>query len=105
MEWQLPDSFIGRAESNGTPRDTAPANIEAPDPERRLALLRTLGGTARYTAGEWKFTGITDLVAGEKSAGRARRDVKTIRDDLKKAAQAERDARSAGVFANGLGQR
>lgn len=76
----------------------------APDPERRLDLLRTLGGNARYAHGRWKFRGIAALVASEKANDFKRCDEKTIRADLTEAAQAERDAKSAGVF-NGLGQR
>lgn len=72
------------------------------DPERRLAALRALGGTVKYQNCGWKFTGITKLVESEK--GRPRSDVKTIRSDLKEAAQAERDAKSA-VYVSGLGQR
>lgn len=75
-----------------------------PDPERRLSLLRSLGGTAKYSRSEWKFTGIKALVDSEKSDGRKRCDEKTIRADLKEAAQNERDAKRAG-FADGLGQR
>ena len=75
-----------------------------PDPERRLALLRALGGSATYRRNEWKFTGIAALVASEKSEGCKRSDEKTIRADLKEAAQNEREARRAG-FGAGLGQR
>lgn len=74
------------------------------DTERRLALLRKLGGHAKYMRNEWKFTGIVALVAREKADGRKRCDEKTIRADLKEAAQAERDSKNAG-FATGLGQR
>jgi hypothetical protein len=77
---------------------------QTPDPERRFALLRALGGSAKYSRGEWRFTGTVALVAREKADGRIRSDGKTIRADLKEAAQAESDAKTAGVF-NGLGQR
>ena len=80
------------------------SNDATPDPERRLALLRALGGSATYRRNEWKFTGIAALVASEKSEGRKRSDEKTIRADLKEAAQNELEARRAG-FGAGLGQR
>ena len=67
-------------------------------------LLRALGGNAIYRRGEWKITGISALVASEKSEGRKRSDEKTIRADLKEAAENERDAKRANAFA-GLGQR
>lgn len=72
--------------------------VPAPDPERRLARLRALGGNATFSnrRGEWKFTGIKVLVAAEKAEGRKRRDEKTIRADLREAAEAEREAKRAG---------
>jgi len=73
-----------------------------PDPERRLARLRELGGGATYRRNEWKFTGIAALVAAERNDGRKRIDEKTIRADLKEAAQAEREAKRAGHW-DGLG--
>jgi hypothetical protein len=79
------------------PEQTADAT---PEPARRLAALRALGGTVKYKNCEWTFTGIGKLVQNEK--GRPRCDVKTIRCDLKEAAQAERDSKSAGHF-QGLG--
>ena len=69
-----------------------------PDPERRLAALRELGGFAKYKNCEWTFTCIGKLVESEKQNGRTRSDVKTIRSDLKEAALAERHAHSAGHF-------
>lgn len=81
-----------------------PASDARPDPERRLALLRELGGAAKYARCEWTFTGIKALVTREKAAGRRRSTEKTVRADLKEAAQNERDAKNAG-FATGLGQR
>ena len=77
---------------------------EAPDPERRLARLRELGGSAKYRDGNWRFTGITLLVADEEEQCRRRRDEKTIRADLKEAAQNELEAKRAG-FGSGLGAR
>ena len=86
------------------PEADSASNDATPDPERRLALLRALGGNAIYRRGEWKITGISALVASEKSEGRKRSDEKTIRADLKEAAENERDAKRANAFA-GLGQR
>ena len=80
------------------------SNDATPDPERRLTRLRQLGGNVTFRRGEWKCTGITALVAIEKSEGRKRSDEKTIRADLKEAAENERDAKRANAFA-GLGQR
>ncbi|WP_287925338.1 hypothetical protein [Diaphorobacter sp.] len=80
------------------------SNDATPDPERRLTRLRQLGGNVTFRRGEWKCTGITALVAIEKSEGRKRSDEQTIRGDLKEAAQNEREARRAG-FGAGLGQR
>lgn len=77
---------------------------DSSEPERRLARLRSLGGCATYRRGEWKFRGITALVEIEKSEERNRSDEKTIRDDLREAAQNELDAKRAGAF-DGLGQR
>lgn len=72
--------------------------VPAPDPERRLARLRELGGSATYRRNEWKFTGINALVNDERNEGRKRRDEKTIRADLREAAEAEREAKRAGPF-------
>lgn len=80
------------------------SNSTTPDPERRLALLRALGGSATYKRDEWKFKGITALVASEKSERRKRSDEQTIRADLREAAQNELEAKRAG-FGSGLGQR
>ena len=83
---------------------SASKSTEPPDPERRLARLRTLGGTVKRKRGDWKFTGITKLVALEKSEGRKRSDEKTIRLDLHEALRNEDVAKCAG-FGAGLGQR
>ena len=82
---------------------TVASSSTKPDPERRLARLRELGGNATYNRGEWRFPGITALVASEKSEGRKRCDEKTIRADLKEAAESEREAKRASPFA-GLAQ-
>jgi hypothetical protein len=106
----LADAFIDKPAPEQSPATHAPvvavvpASDARPDPERRLALLRELGGAAKYARCEWTFTGIKALVTSEKAAGRKRSTEKTVRADLKEAAQNERDAKNAG-FANGLGQR
>lgn len=86
-----------------TPDSAAPTNVPL-DPARRLALLRALGGSTKYSHGEWKFTGIGLLVKSEKKNGERRSDEKTIRADLKEAAHAERDTKRAGMY-SGLGKR
>lgn len=83
---------------------SSPTTEQVSDPERRLAKLIELGGSIKYKHGEWKIRGITALMKAEKAEGRKRCAEKTIRGDLKEAAQAERDARRAG-FGDGLGQR
>jgi hypothetical protein len=77
--------------------------VEMSDQRRRLSLLRELGGTAKYKDGAWKFTGIGELVRAESS--RKRHDEKTIRADLRDAAQEERDELKDGAFRRGLLQR
>lgn len=67
---------------------------EKSDPERRLAALRALGGSAKWKQQAWRFTRITELVRQER--GRPRSTEKTIRADLREAAQAESDARRNG---------
>ena len=101
----------GSAPTNSTPAppQVVPevnivGNSTTPDPERRLARLRALGGDVIYKRGEWKITGISALVASEKGEGRKRCDEKTIRADLKEAAENENEAKRAG-FGSGLGQR
>ena len=68
------------------------------DPERRLTRLLELGGSATYARYEWKFKGTSALVKSEKAEGRERSAEKTIRADLKMAAQSERDEKKAGYF-------
>lgn len=82
--------------------DSASTNA-TPDPERRLALLRALGGNATYKRGEWRFRGIVALEASEQREGRPRSSQKTIREDLIEAAESEREAKRAG-FGSGLGK-
>lgn len=93
----------GGSASHDVPAQPAPKTSQ-PDPERRLARLRALGGDTKYKSGEWKFRGITALVAAEKKEGRKRSDQKTIRADLKEAAELEREAKRAG-FGSGLGSK
>ena len=59
-----------------------------------LADLRALGGNATWKRHDWKFTRIAELVKQEK--GRPRSTEKTIRADLREAAQAERDVTRNG---------
>ena len=109
--WLEHAGFPFRWPLNPAPQAATPApvadsasNDATPDPERRLTRLRQLGGNVTLRRGEWKCPGITALVAIEKSEGRKRCDEKTIRADLKEAAESEREARRANAFA-GLGQR
>ena len=69
-----------------------------PDPQRRLDNLRKLGGSATYDRknSRWKFTRISELIASEAAEGRARSSDKTVRADLVKAGNAEREAKSEG---------
>lgn len=74
---------------------------EQSDSGRRINALRALGGTVKWNAKQgygWKFTGISQLVLQEKSEGYSRSDEKTIRADLRIAADAEKDAKAAGLF-------
>lgn len=81
----------------GLPQTCAIPMVTGTDAQRRLADLRAMGGQATQVRGRgWKFSGIKGLVAAEKQAGKKRSDEKTIRADLKDAAQAEADAKSAG---------
>lgn len=112
--WVLPPQFpppSKAAPAKPQPQDvaalpTVPPDLVVPDPERRLAQLRKLGGDAKFnrSKGGWSFTGVKALVTSEKAAGRKRSDEKTIRADLRIAAQDERDSKAAGHF-QGLGQR
>lgn len=95
-----PGSTFDQAKASPAMMTTVNEQSEA---VRRLTLLRSLGGSCKYARGEWKFTGMAKLVAKEKTDGYKRSDEKTIRADLKEAAQEEREAKSAG-FATGLGK-
>ena len=101
--WTFPEDFPEHQPTIKEAAKSAPIAAQnaadpTPDPERRLTLLRKLGGSSKYARGEWKFTGIAALVANEKANGFKRCAEKTIRADLKEAAQAELDAKRAGVF-------
>lgn len=101
--WTFPEDFPEHQPTIKEAAKSAPIAAQnaadpTPDPERRLTLLRKLGGSYKYARGEWKFTGIAALVANEKDNGFKRCTEKTIRADLKEAAQAEIDAKTAGVF-------
>lgn len=76
--------------------------IEA-DPARRLRELRELGGAARWVRGRWQIKGITELVRREKARSHPRSDQKTIRADLKEAAEGERLEKRAGTLAAAWG--
>jgi len=81
------------------------ASTDSPqDSIRRLARLRGLGGSATYKHSEWKFSGISKLVKIEQTEGRKRSSEKTIRNDLKEAADSEKEAKRADHF-YGLEQR
>lgn len=104
LRFWVPDAPAQPQAATPAPVVDIASNSTTPDPERRLARLRALGGDAIYRRGEWKITGISALVASEKSEGRKRSDEKTIRADLKEAAESEREAKRANAF-SGLGQR
>jgi len=79
--------------------DPVPAGVQAKvesDPQRRLQVLRDIGGSVLFSCGEWKIKGITRIVNREAAEGRKRSNQKTIRIDLKEAAEKERDARRQG---------
>lgn len=102
----LDDAALAGLVAMATDAASAPVSVrlpsgaleQTPDSERRLARLRELGGSAKYKNGEWRFTGISSLVDLERSDGRKRIDEKTIRADLREAAENERTARRAGHF-------
>ena len=68
------------------------------DQSRRLRLLRELGGDVKWMGGEWSITGLSELIKREKADARARTSDKTVREDLKKAAQEEREQRRGGAM-------
>jgi len=97
------EAWLSRAQQAAI-GEQASATATPSDGERRLDQLRLLGGSAKYVKGAWTFTGIGKLVVKEKDEDRPRHSEKTIRADLKEAAQAEHDAKRAGNFER-LGQR
>ena len=62
--------------------------VTLPEPQRRLAALRSLGGDVKWSKGVWAITCIGKLVEQEKARGFKRNDEKTIRKDLREAAEA-----------------
>lgn len=75
-----------------SPETTRAAQPTVPEPDstRRLRKLRELGGRVQWFEGDWKIIGINELEARERAEGRPRVSQKTIRTDLKEAAQAEK---------------
>ena len=100
----VPVEWLPRGYAPAQNPTTSVADSASTTPGRRLARLRELRGDAIHKRGEWKITGISALVASEKNEGRKRSDEKTIRADLKEAAENERGAKRANAF-SGLGQR
>lgn len=97
-EKQSPTSRIAAVKpvlTHGTATETDKHKSE---PVRRLAALRAMGGDITYERHGWKIRGISELVKQEKLNHRQRCSEKTIRDDLKSAAEDEREARRAGHF-------
>ncbi|MBU6257889.1 MAG: hypothetical protein KGO01_05655 [Burkholderiales bacterium] len=74
---------------------SAPA-LGLPDPERRLARLRDLGGWVGKVRGKWKTKGVSQLIAAEAAEGRKRRSDKTVRADVINAAENEAAALASG---------
>lgn len=106
LQW-LPQAFSQDVEvtTSGSKRSRNEVHLdeggskEDEDSVRRLKLLRSLGGRVKGNKGAWKFTGMTALVKAE--AGKPRSSEKTIRQDLREAADKEADAKRCGVL---LGQ-
>ncbi|PZP34391.1 MAG: hypothetical protein DI603_05390 [Roseateles depolymerans] len=67
------------------------------DETRRLRLLRELGGDIRWLRGKWDIKGIQALERRERAERRSRTSQKTIREDLKAAAESERNAKREGA--------
>lgn len=104
LPWLRSRGFVDLADQISGPTQVPDGMAKLDDPARRLAALRALGGSVQKVGTDWKFRGIKELVAQEKAAGNARSDEKTIRADLRRAAEDEQSARRAG-FCDGLGQR
>ena len=103
---ELMPQFKADAQAAADPATVAdsPSTDTTPDPERRLARLRALGGDTSFKRGAWRIRGIVALEASEQREGRSRRSQKTIREDLIEAAESERESKRANAF-TGLGQR
>lgn len=86
----------GQAVPVPPPAPTSEPTQELPDAPRRLAALRVLGGNVKWIHGEWRITGIDALETQERDQKRKRTSQKTIRADLKEAAEAERKAKREG---------
>jgi hypothetical protein len=71
---------------------------DIPDAQRRLTLLRSLGGNIKFSQGTWRIRGIAKLENQENSDGRERTSPKTIRGDLIEAAKAELENKRATPF-------
>jgi hypothetical protein len=69
---------------------------EPPEPQRRLARLRALGGDMVRRQYKWRCKGISQLVEAEKNDGHTRTDRKTIKLDLIAAAESERQETREG---------
>jgi hypothetical protein len=74
-----------------------PEPAQAPDPQRRLAALRALGGDVKWRRGKWSVTHIVKLENKERDESRPRASQKTIRADLLEAAEAEAKAAREGA--------
>jgi hypothetical protein len=91
------DYYRGYVGTAGAASSLPSTQVE-PDPQRRLARLRALGGSAKFRQGKWRFTKIGELVAEEERAGRKRSDQKTVHGDLCDAADAEAADKRRGHF-------
>ena len=90
--------------ADGLPR-FAPSGsaVTPPEPQRRLAALRSLSGDVKWWKRDWAITGIGKLVKQEQAEGRNRRSEKTIRAELHDAAEAEKREGHLRPTANNLG--
>lgn len=88
-----PEWALLRAVPATSASTTGPIHSE---PQRRLAALRALGGDVTRSGRDWSITGIAALEAKERAEGYGRSSQKTIRADLKKAAEDESNAKRAG---------
>lgn len=93
LRYWLPDCPVDN------PHGKEPAQSE---PERRLNRLLGIGGSAVKKSGGWKFKLSDELIRLERAEGRPRSSPKTIREDLRAAAQAAEDERRAGILNNQL---